>query len=428
MPVVCFLGDAHLLRQAEWTEDENALREEATEVLDNFQKAIDQISKEAPEVVVLAGDMFDTQTQSRQRVIHREADKYMVTIRHTLSGLADCGCKIFVLRGNHDSVPVLKSLQDALKDKVTYPGTSRFEIDNMAIAFMDTHYLVGQYDIPFDQVPSDADVLVMHESVPFANTQGLSKQTLASICERFKVVLNGHMHFFREKTLGIPNFYLLPAFIPSREIKENWMVKYRFEDGQVTEQDRRSPFGYVLYDGNKPQFNEYIPTQTIIHVEIVGKDISDFLQGIDRTYSQLLERKDRSKVRAWIKTNADRITIDRVMWEYVEKYPDIHTIDIVPEKTTTLRVPSPVIEEAFQDVAFSRDELIDKVAQGLTGEQLDLARRIFDEVFTIEIVSSKNADEKSAFWRLLEIASQKFKVSNGFIQRAWDLTLEKKQK
>jgi len=193
------LGDAHLLYQAEWIEDERTLRDEAEEALRNFQRAIDKVSKDSPEAVILAGDMFDTRTQSGQRVAHREAEKYMITIRDTLSKLADSGCKIFALRGNHDSEPVLRSLEQSLKGKFVYPGTKVVDVGDLAVGFMDTHYLTGSYDIPLEDVPDTADVLVMHESVPLPNIPSPPKEFFVSACKRFGTVLNGHMHFYLDK-------------------------------------------------------------------------------------------------------------------------------------------------------------------------------------------------------------------------------------
>jgi len=86
MSAICVLGDAHLLYQAEWIEDERALKDEAEEALQNFERAINKVSRESPEALILAGDMFDTRTQSGQRVAHREAEKYMITIRESNAG------------------------------------------------------------------------------------------------------------------------------------------------------------------------------------------------------------------------------------------------------------------------------------------------------------------------------------------------------
>jgi hypothetical protein len=90
------------------------------------------------------------------------------------------------------------------------------KIGDMNVALMDTHYLTGFYEIPSTDIPKKADILIMHESVPLPNIQAPPSQTFVEICKSFGRVFNGHMHFYGEKVLGIPNFWLLPAFIPSR--------------------------------------------------------------------------------------------------------------------------------------------------------------------------------------------------------------------
>lgn len=427
MSAICVLGDAHLLYQAEWIEDEGILRDEATEALQNFQKAIDKVSKESPEAVILAGDMFDTRTQSGQRVAHREAEKYMITIREILNKLADSGCKIFALRGNHDSQPVLKSLEQSLNGKFTYPRTKVANIDDLAIRFMDTHYMTGAYDIPIEDVPDKADVLVMHESVPLPRIAGPPKEFFASLCKRFGVVFNGHMHFYLEKALGIPNFCLIPAFIPSRRIKQNWMINYRYENDQLSESTQESPFGYIVYDGMKTKLKRYEPLQVITRVELVGKSTGDFLKGIDRVYSHLMESKGSKDLRVWIRTNSDRITVERVLWKEVLKYSEIRTIDIQSEPEFT-RTPSPIIEEEFRDAAFGREELTERMLNTLDGAELEIARKLFDEILTEQFVTSRKPDERAAFQRFLGIVSERHKVSDAFIQRAWNLAKENVEK
>src|SRR5947209_8005398 len=167
---LCVLSDAHLLYQAEWIDDEAILRGEVTEVLDNFERAMSTLEKESPEAIVMAGDMFDSKTASGQRVAHREGEKYMSRIREILLRTAKkAGCKIYALRGNHDSEPVLKSLESTMNGVFIYARKRRIQVGDLEIALMDTHYLTGSYEIPLDGIPEKADLLFIHESVPLAN-------------------------------------------------------------------------------------------------------------------------------------------------------------------------------------------------------------------------------------------------------------------
>lgn len=129
---IAILSDAHLLMQAEWLEDESQLTADGKEVLENFERAISEVAKDRPEVVILAGDMFDFRTKTRQRVAHREEEKYMIKVRGILEQLSDdVGCKIYALKGNHDSEPVLKSTEKALKGKFAYRGNDTVDAENL---------------------------------------------------------------------------------------------------------------------------------------------------------------------------------------------------------------------------------------------------------------------------------------------------------
>jgi len=422
MPLICILGDAHLLYQADWIEDEDILRDEAEEVLNDFERAMRQVILEHPDVVVFVGDMFDVRTQSRQRVAHREAEKYMPLIRNILKELAlKTGCKIFALRGNHDSRPVLKSLENMMAGILTYVNNQTISVDGLSLSFIDTHYVMGNYEIPVEEIPK-GDVLFMHESISMGNILGLSKENLESICRMFKFVFNGHMHFYKEKMLGIQNLYIVPAFIPSRRIKNNWVLKYRFKDGEVELETQESPFGYILFDGSSVEFKRYDSLQKIVLVELLGENIDDFVLGIKRIYDLLMEREDKDRLRIWIKTNADKITVDRVIWQEVLRYSEIKTIDIESVRPEVLEFHIPSIEEEFKDVAFTRDELIDKLLRVLGKKEITIVRKLFNEIFTPQLLQSRNPDERTAFKKLLELLAKDRKVSHAFVQRAWNLS------
>ncbi len=423
MASICVLTDAHLLYQAEWIDDERILKDEAEEVLDNFERAIKKIADESPSAIILAGDMFDTKTESGQRVAFREAEKYMLRIRKILTELAEkTGCKIYALRGNHDSEPVLKSLESVLDDKFVYARNQIVKNGKTTFAFMDTHYLTGAYDIPLTDVPGKADILFMHESVPLAGVSAPSKENFVSICKNFRLVFNGHMHFYSERVLGIPNLCLLPAFIPSREIKNNWMVKYRYENGKIESEKQESPFGYLTVNESEFQFKRYNPLQVIVRIELIGKSASDFNQGIKQVYDLLMDREDKQKLRVWIGTNADKITVDRLFWDRVAAYPEIKTVDIFSERGESLRAPIPTIEKEFGDVAFTRDELIEKVTHLLDKKQQKIAVELFEKIFSPQILAVKNPDTRQAYRDFLEIVSRGEKVSETFVERVWELS------
>ena len=139
----------------------------------------------------------------------------------------------------------------------------------------------------------------------------------------------------------------------------------------------------------------------------------------------LMEHKNRNRLRVWVATNADKITIDRVLRERVQQFPEIRTIDILAEGWEKLQAPIPTIEMEFGGVAFTRDELVDKVTQSLKGREQELARGLLDEIFTPQVLERKSPNESEEFRKLLELASEGEQVSDSFDQRAHDLQKER---
>jgi len=420
MTLIAILSDAHLLMQAEWLEDESQMVAEGKEVLDNFEQAVNELKKEKPDAVLFAGDIFDYRTKTRRRVAHREGEKYMIRVRTVLEQLADnLGCEIYALKGNHDSEAVLRSTEKALKGKFVYSGNRPVKIMDLNVFFMDSHYVPGSYDIPLESVPKGGNLLIMHESAPLWGVPAPSHENFRALCNRFKLVFNGHMHSFQPKALGIPNLYMIPAFIPSREIKNNWMLKYKYPN-DLEPEVRETPFGFILLKDGEVKFQTYKPSQIIVRIEVRGESPEDFINGIKGIYEVLLQREDRDRLRVWVETDADPITIDRIFWPTIREYSDILTMDVLRIK------PEPKVGEArpaieFEAKAFTREELVERVLESLKRGQKEKARRVFDEIFTTEYLTSKRPDERSGFEKLLKIISEDYKVSDAFLTRAWEL-------
>jgi len=413
------------LYQAEWIEDERTLRDEASEVLDNFEMAMRKVVGESPDAIIMAGDMFDTKTESGQRVAFREAEKYMLRVRQVLDSTAkESGCRILALRGNHDSEPVLKSLEASLGKNFVHPGNETIKVGDVDIALMDTHYKTGSYEIPSGEVPRQGDILFMHESIPIPNVSAPPRETFVDICRKFRDVFNGHMHFYGEKMLGIENLHQLPAFVPSRRIKNNWMVKYRFEEGKIEDSKQASPFGYLVIRDGKVTFKRVNPTQVIVRVELIGSKANEFVSGLQLIYDTLQSREDRENLRVWVVTNADKITVDRILWDQAAKYADIKTMDILSERPETLKAPSPEVRQAFGDAAFTREELVERVLNTMKGRRLELARGILGEIFSPQLLQNRYPNERESFRLLLELLARDEDVSSSFVERAWALSKE----
>lgn len=423
MSLIAILADAHLLMQAEWLEDESKITEEGKEVLENFQLVLNQLRKDSPDVIILAGDMFDYRTKSGQRVSHREGEKYMLRIRDAISSIiSDLGCKMYALKGNHDSEPVLKSLEKTING-FFYFGDKLMNIDGIKVFLMNSNYAQGPYEISLEKISDKGDLLIMHESIPIFGLQGLSKEIVRELTKRFKLVLNAHMHMFSQRILGIQNFFTLPALIPSREIKGNWMLKYSYP-GEKPE-TRETPFGYILLENEDVRFVPYKPIQTIVRVEIRGRKAEDFSLGVGTIYSLLSSRSDRNKLRVWIETDADPITIDNVIKPEIASFKEIRTVDIIRLKEVKPQITEVAPSIEFEDKAFTLDELADRVLAELKGAHEQLARKVLDEIFTKDNLTSRRVDESILFKHFLELMASRYKLSEAFVSRAWELAKER---
>jgi predicted phosphodiesterase len=424
VPDLAIFGDAHLLMQAEWCEHEAEITQEGEEALENFRRAMDQMAQHSPEVVISAGDVFDYKTRSGQRVTHREGEKYMLRIWDAISSLTrGQGGNIYALKGNHDSEAVLRNLEKTTRGAFQYRGNQSVTIGDVSVFLLDSNYERGPYEIPAGRLPESGDVLVMHESVPIWGEQGLGNTALRDMSNRFRLVLNGHMHTFIPKTLGLSNFYCLPALIPSKEIKSNWTLRYRYPGGEKPE-TRKTPFGYVTVEGEKVRFEPYEPIQTVVRVEIDGEKPEDYLQGIRTIYDLLASSTDRDLLRVWVETTADRVTIDNVMRPKIAEYKEIRTMDVIGmirQRTASMKEVS--IENVLTG-AYTLEELTDRIMAGLRGSEKDVAKELFQRVLTREALFTKRPNESLLFKQFLEILASRRKVSEAFITRAWDLAKE----
>jgi len=424
MTRLAVISDAHLLAQAELIQDERQRTTEGEEALENFRRACSQLSRTKPEGILLAGDMFDERTYSYRWVVHREAEKYMIETRKILEELAnECGCQLYALKGNHDSDPVLKSLEEILRGKFNFIDNTDVEVAGCKIHFMTTHYQKGSYDIP-DLPKGGHDLLLMHESIP-EEIPGLPEATIKELCSRFRMILNGHHHYYREQALHITNLCLLPALMPSREIKRNWVLKYEWdgESGERKLQTQPSPFGFVLLEADKTKFERYDPKQVIVSVILRNaKSAQEYLNGLKSSYDELSSRNDRDKLRIWIRTDADPLIVKRLFWPQVGRY-DLHTIDILWDARRRVPTvePSKQLALELQRKAYSRDELADRVLSSFQGESKEIANILFERIFASDRLRLTTHNTLDEFIELIDAISGKMDVSPSFRDRVRQL-------
>jgi len=418
MSRIAILSDAHLLIQAERFKDENYRSPRGEISLKNFSKVVSQVIAEEPEVVILAGDMFDEREKGGDWIADAEAAKYWPEIRGELKRLMEATrYGIYALRGNHDSASVLKELQDYLGDGFHFVRDEEKEIGGHRVYFLETRYRQGSYRIPEEELPGGGEILIMHETLPWG-MPGLEEEVFQELGKRFSLVFNGHMHHYAHGPLDISNFYSLPALIPSQELKNNFTIKYQWPGDLAEPEIKDSPFGYLMLDGQEISFQRYTPVQSIVRVEIKGDSPSEAITGINEVYAALMEREDRDNL--WIWVSARGVTFVDMLGKETGKYPEINTMDIDIKAKKELRKP---VALKGLDKVITLSELEGKVLTSLPWPDRELAQELFDEVFTRDNLS-RRADSnlgRLLFQRLLELAAPRYDVPpervNSFLMR-----------
>ena len=402
MSRIAILSDAHLLIQAERFRDENYRSPRGEISLKNFNKVVSQVVAEEPEAVILAGDMFDEREKGGEWVVDVEAAKYWPEIRKGLKQLMECTkYGIYALRGNHDTAPVLKELQDYLGNGFHFVRNEEEKIGNRRMYFMETRYRQGNYTIKREELPEKGEILIMHETIPW-DMPGLEQEVFQALGERFTLLLNGHMHHYSHGSLNIPNLYSLPALIPSRELKNNFTIEYQWPGDLENPKIKDSPFGYLILDGDEISFKRYNPIQSIVNIRIEGDNPGDIVKGINEVYSHLMQREDRDNLWVWI--SASGITFEHTVRQETNRYPEINTMDI---KVKNQKSKIKNIELKGLDKVISLSELEARVLTSLLWPDRDLAQKLFDEIFNSDNLS-RNADsnlERILFQKLLELSA-----------------------
>ncbi len=399
------ISDAHLLIHAKRFKDGCFIPFEGRVSIENFRKVVDQILTEKPDVIIIAGDMFDQLEKSGDFVTDAEAAKYWPNIQDELRKLIN-GTKygVYALKGNHDSSSILIELENSLGSNFHFVRNKEEKVGDFRIYFMESNYRRGYYEIPEEKIPSKGDILIMHETLPVLGIPGLKNEIIRELSKRFNFIFNGHMHSYDCGLFGSTNLYSLPALIPSHKLKCNYMIEYHWPGDLDVPKKKDSPFGYVILEGNKTRFKKYTPVQKIIHVNINGNNPNDVIEGINEVYSKLLENEIRPEL-LWVWVSAKGVTFKDTIRKETNKYQKIRTLDIFVERTDE---PKKSIELKGIDKIMDINELENKVLNSLQINEKELAQDLFDEIFTNENLSKKvDVLRIALFEKSLQLSAQR---------------------
>ena len=270
--------------------------------LTDLEKILNEIGKNEPDALLVAGDFFDSKKTLRTYVRHYEGEGYMIKIRKLLQ---DFNEPIYAIRGNHEREEILIGL-DQTVENFHYDGDQWREIGGCAFFFMNTRYETGWYSTDAlkqisQRLSSESKehagkkaFLICHETLsPIEDA--VPKEIVKSLKESFHWILNGHMHYFDEKVYGLKNVVSLPSLLPSRlAIGKYWNEQYdwKSESKEPIFTKRDSPFGYVLLDTDKDElrFRRFAPSKKIVEIRLDVTNLN--LQTTRERFRSLLHELD----------------------------------------------------------------------------------------------------------------------------------------
>jgi DNA repair exonuclease SbcCD nuclease subunit len=297
------ISDAHLLQSYIGAYD----------AISDFKNALNQALKLSPDVILIAGDMFDKRKTETSDVRHPEGEEAMMKIREIFESIK---IPIYAIRGNHEDERILQGLQQTVPN-FHYSGDKWERIGDTLVYFMNTRYETEFYDekmleTDVDNILEEAkkrfkaqgtrySILLSHEWI--TEEEGTyPKELLAKLLEKFTWVFNGHMHFYAKGHLNNKNLVCLPSLLPSRlRIGRYWTEYYSWEaksDSCVCK-ERASPFGFVeLEIGEEPVLHRFDPAVQIINLEIdvTGLDLQKVRARLKQVLDEIDRRPDKDKL------------------------------------------------------------------------------------------------------------------------------------
>ncbi len=299
---IAVVSDAHLFQ---------TFAEEYDSVAD-FERALAQIAEDTnPDVLFMAGDMFDYKKTETVFLRHYEGEGHMMKLREILKRFAK---PVYAIRGNHDKEEVLKGLAQTVPN-FHYRGSCIDSIEGLAVCFMDSYYETGGiYESATIQRMEhflseslakignhhNRRLLLCHETFePYENA--IPDKVVKIMKENFAMVLNGHMHSWNPRTYNSSNVVCLPSLLPSKIVKGKYaMERYTWSGDEqnpaLTELE--SPFGYTILDSDsfKVEVHPFAPSKRVIEISIntTGLSLEEARRRLREVLASIDGRNDKS--------------------------------------------------------------------------------------------------------------------------------------
>jgi len=353
----------------------------------DLKKILQRIKQEeSPDVLLIAGDMFDFMKTSTAYLRHYEGERLMIRVRNILRSF---GLPIYAIRGNHEKEEVLRGIEQTVEN-FHYVKNDWKKFDNVSIYFMDTHYEGGLYEPEIvskivEQISSKTDktdeirILLCHETfAPFDNC--LPRKTIEDATKTFNWILNGHMHFWNRSAYGLNNVVTLPAALPSKlRFGKYWMEQYtwQWEDKKPELQKKDSPFGYMTLntEKNEAEFHRFAPSRKIVEIafETTNLSLKEVIRRFRRVLEEIKEREDKESIIVLPEIHGDASFITTFVKDVFKEYPDLNVEElrintatkIVTASGRTISPPLLTPEQLFEDIEKELPEIRKKLVEEL---------------------------------------------------------------
>jgi DNA repair exonuclease SbcCD nuclease subunit len=363
---IAIVSDAHLFQTFSSSYDS----------VKDFGLALEKIKSELdPDLLFLAGDMFDAKKTETLYVRHYEGEGQMIRVRETLRKFAK---PVYAIRGNHDREEILTGLKQTVPNFDHIKNGAK-NFGDFSVFFMDSFYETGGYGADIiermEMILKQAvlkmkqwkntRILLCHETLaPYPESV---PDQIVEILKGFDFVFNGHMHFWNRNAYGTQSIISLPSLLPSRIVKGKYsteLYEWSAKETLFTKRVLRSPFGYVVVDttSNEVDLRLFNPSKKIIEVELDGTGLS--LEEARSRYGAMLKEIDArgDKKDLIVLPNLEgEVTFLPLYFESVkESFPNL-AIEEVRSNRATLR--SGLQPQVISAPTLSIDQLSLKVGQ-----------------------------------------------------------------
>ncbi len=418
MSKIAVISDAHLFQT--FVEKYDSVKD--------LEKVIEEIKTKNPDVLFLAGDMFDYKKTETAYLRHYEGENYMMKIREIIKNL---GIPVYAIKGNHDKEEILKGLEQTVEN-FHYQKNDVKKFDDCSVCFMDSFYETGGYgkytvnsmesfltkSISKLKEWNNTSILLCHETFdPYDSA--IPIEIIEMMKKKFDLILNGHMHLWKPKTYNSTKIVCLPSLLPSKIVKGKYSMEqyvWYVKDSTFEKIELGSPFGYVILDTQSKniELHEFIPSKRIVQItlEISSLSLEESRKRFRKILSKIDERTDKDDLIVLPELKGESSFSPLYIDSIKEDFPALH-IESVRYKETTLKtsfeskaVSAPILtidqlfEEMCKEIPKIREEIKAKGVEIQEKTLTKLLKGLLDE----EVITKSSSSQQTRI-RLQSILS-----------------------